>query len=66
MPDEPLVMRTLYDLYTKSNWYFCADEQLKMYIREESKRINDRFNELYWFLDDKNYIQMPLKKSPIM
>lgn len=66
LPDEPLVMRTLYDLYTKSNWYFCADEQLKMYIREESKRINDRFNELYWFLDDKNYIQMPLKKSPIM
>lgn len=66
LPEEPCIMRTLYDLYTQSNWYFRADEQLKDYIKKESKKINDRFNELYWFLDGEIYIKMPLKKSPLM
>ncbi|MBR5983925.1 MAG: hypothetical protein IK025_09455 [Bacteroidales bacterium] len=66
LPDEPCIMRTLYNLYTQSNWYFQADEQLKAYIKKAAKKINDRFNELYWFLDGEIYIKMPLKKSPLM
>ena len=55
VPDDPCTMRSLYILYTKTSWWFDSDEKKKIFIKEDAKKINDRFKELYWFVDEDIY-----------
>lgn len=54
VPDEPCTMMALYNLYTQTPWRLRCDMSRFSYIKEEAEKIDKRFKELYWFVDEKN------------
>ena len=54
VPDDPSTMRLLYNLYTQTLWRLRCNKSRFVYIKEEAGKIDKRFKELYWFVDEKN------------